>query len=120
MQSSGMLRHVPPVRTDVSKELSASIIRVTRFNELGTMLAITSNRHTRRIGELGTLVLVVTSHADDGDVPQERQFLQGPHGVTSQKTAFFIVTALRTSNLTMFCLLFAFERKTKLLDMISV
>jgi hypothetical protein len=28
------------------------------------------------------------------------QFLQEPHGVTSQRSAFFIVTALKTSNLT--------------------
>jgi hypothetical protein len=27
-------------------------------------------------------------------------FLQGPHGVASQMTAFFIVTAVKTSNLT--------------------
>jgi hypothetical protein len=27
-------------------------------------------------------------------------FLQEPHGVTSQKTAFFIVTAVKTPNLT--------------------
>jgi hypothetical protein len=33
------------VRTDVSEELSASIIRVTRIGELGT-LATTSNQHT--------------------------------------------------------------------------
>jgi hypothetical protein len=30
----------------------------------------------------------------------ESRFLQKPHGVTSQKTAFFIVTAVKTSNLT--------------------
>jgi hypothetical protein len=36
MASSGMLRHVPLVRTDVSEELSASIIRVTSIGELGT------------------------------------------------------------------------------------
>jgi hypothetical protein len=30
----------------------------------------------------------------------KRRFLQEPHGVTSQKTPFFIVTALKTSNLT--------------------
>jgi hypothetical protein len=30
------------VRTDVSEELSAFIIRVTRIIELGTMLAVTS------------------------------------------------------------------------------
>jgi hypothetical protein len=31
----------------------------------------------------------------------ERRFLQEPHGVTSQKTPFFIVTAVKTSNLTL-------------------
>jgi hypothetical protein len=31
-----MLRHVALVTTDVSKERSASIIRVTRIGELGT------------------------------------------------------------------------------------
>jgi hypothetical protein len=30
----------------------------------------------------------------------ETSFLQEPHGVTSQKTPFFIVTAVKTSNLT--------------------
>jgi predicted hotdog family 3-hydroxylacyl-ACP dehydratase len=34
------------VRTDVSEELSASFIRVTRIGELGTTLAATSNRRT--------------------------------------------------------------------------
>jgi hypothetical protein len=43
-----MLRHVALIRTDVSEELSASIIRVTRIDELGTMLAVTSNRRTCR------------------------------------------------------------------------
>jgi hypothetical protein len=41
-----MLRRVALVRTDVSEELSASIIRVTRIGELETMLAVTSNRRT--------------------------------------------------------------------------
>jgi hypothetical protein len=36
MVSSGMLRRVALVRTDVSEELSASIIRVIRIVELGT------------------------------------------------------------------------------------
>jgi hypothetical protein len=48
MLSSGMLRLVALVRTDVSVERISSIIRVTRIGELGTMLAL-------------------TSHPDDGD-----------------------------------------------------
>jgi hypothetical protein len=46
--SSGMLRRVAPVRTDVSEELSAFFIRVTRMCELGTKLAVNSNRRTLR------------------------------------------------------------------------
>jgi hypothetical protein len=42
-----MLRRVALVRTDVSEELSASFIRVTRLCELGTTLAVTSNRLCR-------------------------------------------------------------------------
>jgi hypothetical protein len=48
-----VLRSVALVRTDVylfnvSEELSTSIIRVTRIGELGTTLAVTSNRRTLR------------------------------------------------------------------------
>jgi hypothetical protein len=48
MVSSGTLRRVALVRTDVSEELSASFIRVTRIGELGTTLAVSSNRRTLR------------------------------------------------------------------------
>jgi hypothetical protein len=47
--SSGMLRYVALIRTDVSEERSASFIRVTRIGELGTTLAVTSNRRTLRM-----------------------------------------------------------------------
>jgi hypothetical protein len=43
-----MLRRVALVRTDVSDELSASFIRVTRIDELGITLSVTSNRRTLR------------------------------------------------------------------------
>jgi hypothetical protein len=48
MASSGMLCRVARVSNDVSEGLSASFIRVTRICELGTMLAVTTNRRTLR------------------------------------------------------------------------
>jgi hypothetical protein len=48
MASSGMLRRVGLVRTDVSEELSASVIGVTRIGELIITFAVTSNRPTLR------------------------------------------------------------------------
>jgi hypothetical protein len=43
-----MLRRVALVRTDVSEESVASIIRAERIGKLGTMLEVTSNRSTAR------------------------------------------------------------------------
>jgi hypothetical protein len=64
-----MSRGVALVRTNVSEEGITSVIRVTRISEVGT-LAVTSNR----------------------------RMLQAPHGVISQKMVFYIVTAVKTSN----------------------
>jgi hypothetical protein len=72
-----MIRRVALVRTDVSEERGASIIRVTRIGELGKTLAVSSNRHNAAT-----------------------KYSQEPRGVTSQRMAFFIVTAVNTSNLT--------------------
>jgi hypothetical protein len=47
MASARVLRRVALVRTDVSEELSASIM-LARIGELGTTLAVTSNRRTPR------------------------------------------------------------------------
>jgi hypothetical protein len=57
MPSSGTLHRVALVRTDVSENCSASIIRVTRIGELGTMLVVTSNR--RKLQK-------ILCHPDDG------------------------------------------------------
>jgi hypothetical protein len=81
MVSSEMLRRVALVRTDVSEELSASFIRVKIIGELGTTVAVTSNRH------------------------KLRRNTRYQHGATSQKTPFFIVTAVKTSHLTLWVLL---------------
>jgi hypothetical protein len=70
-----MLSSVTLVRTDVSEELSDSLIRVTRIGELGTTLAV------RRL-----------------QVPPKRRFLQEPHGVTSQKIPFFISRVLLSTS----------------------
>jgi hypothetical protein len=48
MASSGMLRRMVLVRTDVWEEPSAFFIRVTRIGELETTLAVTSNRRSLR------------------------------------------------------------------------
>jgi hypothetical protein len=62
MASSGMLRRMALVRTDVSEEFSASFIRLTRIDELGTTLAVTSHRRTlRKVRRLLVTASVVPS-----------------------------------------------------------
>jgi ABC-type taurine transport system substrate-binding protein len=57
MASSGMLRRVALVRTDVSEYLSVSFIRVTRIGEIGTSVLTTATR--RNIPE--NAILLVTA-----------------------------------------------------------
>jgi hypothetical protein len=61
MVSSGLLRRVALVRTDVSEEPGGSFIRATRIGELGTTLAATSNRRTLRRSRLLVAASLVPS-----------------------------------------------------------
>jgi hypothetical protein len=72
MSSPGMLRRVAVVRTDVSEEPRASIIRVTPIGELGTTL---------------TLSLLLFTLMMEPIRSPKRLFLQESHGVTFQKAA---------------------------------
>jgi hypothetical protein len=76
---------------------------VTRIGELETTQAATSNRRKLR-RNTNTWYLVFHRFLSPWwrrrQVPPKRRFLQEPNGVTSQKTPFFIVTAVKTSNLT--------------------
>jgi hypothetical protein len=85
MMSSGMFRRVALVSTDVSEEISASFIKVTRIGELGTTLALTSNRRRLMKEALSFSETSVLTRATRR---------------TSHKTAFFIVTVMKASNLT--------------------
>jgi hypothetical protein len=62
MTSSGMLHRVTLVRTDVSEEGIASIIRVTRIGELRT-LAVTRNRSTLRRYTMYSMYSIYSKHA---------------------------------------------------------
>jgi hypothetical protein len=92
MVSSGMLRHVALVRTNVSEELSAYFIKVTRIGALGTSLAVTSNRRSvRRLLVTANVVPsspILVNLKKRRYVPPKRRLLEEPHGVTSQKALF--------------------------------
>jgi hypothetical protein len=82
-----MWRRVELVWTDVSEERIASIFRVEKSEVCSHLLTLVPRlriflpRRWRRYG------------------PPTRRFTQDLGGATSQKTAFFIVTAVKTSNL---------------------
>jgi hypothetical protein len=97
-----MWRRVALVTSDVSEQRIASIIRVTRSGELGTILTLGSNRSTLRRLVTANVVPcspIVVNMMMQPYVPSKRRFLHEPKRVTFQKTAFLIVTAVETSNL---------------------
>jgi hypothetical protein len=55
-----MLRRVALVRNDVSEEVSASLIRVTGIGELGTTLAVNSNRRALRRNTVSRLLVTAS------------------------------------------------------------
>jgi hypothetical protein len=65
-----MLRRVALVRTDVSEEPGAYFIGVTKIGELGTTLAVTSNRRTLRRNTKST----DSCHPDEGGAKFLRNF----------------------------------------------
>jgi hypothetical protein len=113
MPSSGMLRRVALVRTDVSEELSASFIRVTRIGELGCIIHILNSEfHTSFLSHFVFLHSVCRLLVTANVVPSLPIFATlmkealsssetSVHSVIPQKT-FVIVTTMKTSQMTVF------------------
>jgi hypothetical protein len=93
-----MLRRVVLVITDVSEELSASFIRVTRIGELETALAFLCS--VRRLIVTASAVpsspILVALMMKEALTSTETSVLTEPHDVTSQKTPFFIAISSQT------------------------
>jgi hypothetical protein len=68
-----MLHRVVLVKTGVSEELSASFIRLTRIGELGTTLAVTSNRRTMSLQRAS-----VVTRAKRRNIPEDAILLFMP------------------------------------------
>jgi hypothetical protein len=108
MVSSGMLRRVAVVRIDVSEELNASFIRLTRIGEIDTTLAATNNRCTLVFLRSARRLLVTASVVPSSTILVTLMKEALSSYETSDLTRatrrnippFFIVTAVKTSNLT--------------------
>jgi hypothetical protein len=90
MPSSGIRHRGLLISTNVSEERVVSIIRMGGICELGTTLAA-SNVPSALI--FPTLMMKAVRSSETSVLPE-------PHVNTSKNTTFFIVTAVKTSNLT--------------------
>jgi hypothetical protein len=102
---SGVVHLVALIETDVSEEHSGSIIRVTRISELGTTLTVTSNLSRWWWRGYVPPTRLLSPWWRRRYIPLKHLFLQEPHGITSLTTALFIVTVMKTTNVT-YCLLY--------------
>jgi hypothetical protein len=91
---------VSNVRTDVSEEHIASIIRVTRIGERGTTLAVTINRSMLRRNTVWERKPVLVTLMMEAICSSQTLVLTRGTRRNIQKRAFFIVTAVKTSNIT--------------------
>jgi hypothetical protein len=97
-----MLRRMALIRTDVSEEQSASTIGLSSIGEVVTTLTATDARRVNRLLITANFVAstpILVTLMMEAVRFSKRRFLQERHVVTIQKTAFFIVTAVKTSNL---------------------
>jgi hypothetical protein len=87
-----MLHYVALVKTDVSDDCSASIIRVTRIGELGT-LAVTSNQCMLVTANIVPSSPILVTLMMEALQPSEKSVL------TTQKMAFFKYSNIRITTL---------------------
>jgi hypothetical protein len=81
---------MPLVGIDVSEEFIASIIRVKRINELGTLIVTSILQLLSTANDVPSSLILFTFMME-AIVPPKHRFLQDPQGVIYKMTAFFIV-----------------------------
>jgi hypothetical protein len=84
------------IKTHISEEhIITSIIRLTRIGELGTTLAVTSNRSTfqsisSQCASVASYLLTPVTLMMEAIYPSETSVLTEPQGIISQNMAFFL------------------------------